>query len=348
MTGDDEIQVEDDDIGAQIRAAAEQVSSAKAVGDKLSSGDDSSSSSEVPEVGAERARDASGRFTKSVEQTTAPDTPVSDAVQPTEQPQERSQASLTPPRGWSAEEKAMFTALPPAIQAAVSRREEQFSQGAQQWTERVRQYEQAVAPASVLSQQYQMPEGEVIKRLVDAERRLQQDAPNAIAELAQAYGVDLAALVNGSPQPQRQAQQSFDPNIIPQLVERQVTEKLTAYQQDQALNSEIQQFAGARGADGQAAHPHFEAVKSTMGILLQSGQAQTMQEAYDKAIWLSPETRPQPQIQVNSQQQVQKAKKAAVSVNGAPMNGTPKPKGFDANQSLVDDIREAAAMVQRH
>lgn len=224
-----------------------------------------------------------------------------------------------------------------------------MAEGQRQWSEQRQVVETAIAPLHELSQQNGIPWQEGLNRLLTVESSLRNPAtaPQMVQQLAQAYGVDLAALVNGSPQPQRQ-QPSFDPNIIPQLVERQVTEKLTAYQQDQALNSEIQQFASARGTDGQVAHPHFETVKSTMGILLQSGQAQTMQEAYDKAIWLSPETRPQPQIQVNNQQQVQRAKRAAVSVNGAPQNGqsAPKANGFDANTSTRDDVREAIRLLQ--
>lgn len=339
----------DDDKEMEIEGSADDVRAAIA---QLSKDPDTSvqtapsESAEVPESSAERPRDASGKFIKSAVEPSAPATETTDADRLSEQPAQQSNA-VTPPTSWSADAKATWSSLPTAAQQAALKREAEISDGQRQWSERENIYRQAIAPASALSQQYQMPENEVIKRLVGAEQRLQNDAPNAIRELAQAYGVDLAALVNGSPQPQRQ-QPNFDPNIIPQIVEQTVSQRLNAWQQDQALNSEISSFAAQRGTDGQSAHPHFEAVKQDMGLLLQAGKAQTMQEAYDKAIWLNPETRPQPQIQVNSQQQVAKSRRAAVSVNGAPQNGSTgtKANGFDASTSTRDDVREAIRLLQ--
>lgn len=345
MNDDDEIEVEADDLGAQIRAAAEQVTK-----DKLSSADVASSpEADVPEDGA-RARDASGKFISksAVEQTetVAPVTPTTDADQKTEQPAQQSSAA-TPPSFLPAEAKSEWAKTPSAIQAALIKRDVDANEGARQWSEQRRNLEQAISPLHELSQQNGIPWQEGLNRLLTVETNLRnpQTAAQTIGQLAQAYGVDLAALVNGSPQPQRQAQQ-LDPNVIIAQAREEARRETQAAFQDQALNSEITGFATARDANG-LTHPHFETVKQAMGLLLQSGQASTMQEAYDKAIWINPDTRPQPQIQVNSQQQVQKARKAAVSVSGAPVNGVSKPKGFDPNQSLVDDIREAAAM-HRH
>lgn len=344
MNDDDEIEVEADDLGAQIRAAAEQVTK-----DKLSSADVASyPEADVPEDGA-RARDASGKFISksAVEQTetVAPVTPTTDADQKTEQPVQQSSAA-TPPSFLPAEAKSEWAKTPSAIQAALIKRDVDANEGARQWSEQRRNLEQAISPLHELSQQNGIPWQEGLNRLLTVETNLRnpQTAAQTIGQLAQAYGVDLAALVNGSPQPQRQVQQpQFDPNAIRQ----DIRQTIAAEFEERALNSTISEFGLAKDANGNLLHPHFEAVKAAMGFLLSSEKAQSMQDAYDKAIWLDPSMRPQPQIQVNSQQQVQKARKAAVSVSGAPVNGVSKPKGFDPNQSLVDDIREAAAM-HRH
>lgn len=341
---DDEI-IPVDDVGADIRAAAESL------GTKLSSADAVSPPSdavEVPEVAqSERARDASGKFIPKVEPS-APET-VSDAGQQTEQPEQQSSAA-TPPSFLSAEAKAEWAKTPAAVQAAFLKRDADANEGGRQWSEQRQHLERAIAPLHELSQQNGLPWQEGLNRLLTVENSLRNPAtaPQMVQQLAQAYGVDLAALVNGSPQPQRQNTSQFDPSVIPQIVEQTVTQRLAAWQQDQTLNGEITGFASAKGPDGQPAHPHFNAVRLDMGLLLQNGKASTMQEAYDKAIWLTPETRPQPQIQANQQQQVIRAKNAAVSPKGAPVNGVTKPKGFDAAQSLTDDIREAIAMGSRH
>ncbi len=346
MTVEDEI-IPVDDVGADIRAAAESL------GTKLSSADavsPPSDATEVPEVAqSDRARDASGKFIPKTVEQSAPET-VSDADQKTEQPEQQSSAA-TPPSFLSAEAKAEWAKTPAAVQAAFLKRDADANEGGRQWSEQKQHIEQAIAPLHELSQQNGIPWQEGLNRLLTVENSLRNPAtaPQMVQQLAHAYGVDLAALVNGSPQPQRpNTAPQFDPSVIPQIVEQTVSQRLAAWQQDQALNGEITGFASAKTPDGQIAHPHFNAVRPTMGLLLQNGQATTMQEAYDKAIWLTPETRPQPQVQVNQQQQVQKARNAAVSPKGAPVNGVAKPKGFDAAQSLTDDIREAAAMVSRH
>ncbi len=79
-----------------------------------------------------------------------------------------------------------------------------------------------------------------------------------------------------------------------------------------------------------------------MGLLLQSEKAQNLADAYQKAIWLDPGTRPQAQAPVADQ--VARAKRAAVSPKGAPNSTVKKGNGFDPKQSLDDDLREAMSM----
>lgn len=341
---DDEI-IPVDDVGADIRAAAESL------GSKLSSADAVSPPSdavEVPEVAqSERARDASGKFIPKVEPS-APET-VSDAGQQTEQPEQQSSAA-TPPSFLSAEAKAEWAKTPAAVQAAFLKRDADANEGGRQWSEQRQQLERAIAPLHELSQQNGLPWQEGLNRLLTVENSLRNPAtaPQMVQQLAQAYGVDLAALVNGSPQPQRQNTSQFDPSVIISQAREEARKQVAEELESRELNSTIANFGIAKDASGQPLHPHFEALKPVMGFLLSNKQATTMQEAYDKAIWLTPETRPQPQIQANQQQQVIRAKNAAVSPKGAPVNGVTKPKGFDAAQSLTDDIREAIAMGSRH
>jgi hypothetical protein len=158
-------------------------------------------------------------------------------------------------------------------------------------------------------------------------------------------------LVNGSLQPQAQ-QQQFNPQIIPQLVSQTVSQELSKWQQDQALTSQIQSFAQERDGAGQVKHPHFDnkAVKERMGALLEKGLASDLEDAYQQSIWAMPDIRtslmaPKPEIQVRAQ--VAKSKAAKVSPSGAPGGQPAKANGFDAKQSLDDDLREAIAM-HRH
>lgn len=53
----------------------------------------------------------------------------------------------------------------------------------------------------------------------------------------------------------------------------------------------VSEFAGAKDDNGQAKHPYFEQVRDAMRGLLNSGAAQTMEDAYEKAVWITPEIR---------------------------------------------------------
>lgn len=332
-----------------VRAAYEQHNSKPSA---ENDGNPSPSDPAGPEVGADtRPRDASGKFTARVERTEQVAAPrqnvTTDAVQPTEQPVQQSQAG-TPPRGWSAEEKALWSKLPPAIQTAVSRREAQMDEGARQWTEQRTAVEQALSPLHELSQANGIHWKDGLDRLLNVEARLRNPATAAqtVAEMARAYNVDLAALVNGTQQPAQPQQPYFDPNIILQNVEQRVEARLAAREEQTQLNSMIGSFEGERDQAGKVLHPHFNEVKVLMGHLLKTEQASDLQDAYDKAVWATPGIRTQlMSAQTVAQQPIRQAARsraAAVSVKGAPSGKAPNPSA-NAGKSLDDIVRDAYA-----
>jgi hypothetical protein len=337
-------------VADDVRAAFEQ--HAEAIGDKLAN----STTDETAAAKAERLRDERGQFVakdKTVEQV-APITKITDADRREEQATQPSSAA-GPPTSWSADAKAAWSTLPPAIQQAAIKRENEANEGQRQWSEQRRSYEQALGPISELAQEYQMPVGDAIERLVNVERRLKTpEAPQVIQELAQAYGVNLAALVNGSQQPQpTQASQALDPNQLfrqlDQRFDQRFQEAEAKRQQEAETNSIISDFVGEKDQSGQPVHPHFESVKQLMGHLLNSGQADSMQDAYEKAVWATPATR-QAMMEVQSKaspvdaekQRTAKARKAAVSLNGAPSTGAAASNLRQVNgNSVADDVRAA-------
>ena len=325
-----------EDVAGDVRAS---IASLSDLGDKLK---EPAPVTETVEQKAERVRDESGKFVakdKVDAPVAAAPKEITDADQPTEKPVQQSRAD-GPPRGWSADEKATWSTLPPAIQAAVSRRESEINEGARQWSEQRQTYERVLSPVAELSQQNGLSVEDGITRLLTVERRLASDGPNMIRELAQAYGVDLVALVNGSPQPQpQQAAQQFDPNVIPQLINQSLSQALAQRDEQTALQRTIDDFQRQPG------HEHFAEVKVLMGHLLTSQQATDMQDAYDKAVWANPATREKLQSLQASPQiaNVAKAKKAAVSLNGSPRGAAPVNRNGSVNGSVIDDVRAAFA-----
>lgn len=89
-------------------------------------------------------------------------------------------------------------------------------------------------------------------------------------------------------------------NAIAEL-RREIQEMRSERQQDRSLQVETQQqtaqqaidgFKAATNGDGKPAHPHFEALQPTMAGLLQGGLANGLDDAYAKALALSPDLQP--------------------------------------------------------
>jgi len=286
---------------------------------------------EVAEVAAEevsndegkstRARDEQGRFAKTAapKETVEPDTTqaskeVTGADKPAEKPAQTS-TSDGPPSGWPADAKTLWSQLPPAIQAAVIKREGEISNGGRQWSEEKRRYEEALTPVRAAAQRYGISEHEGLKRLVMANDYLERDPVNAIRWLAQSRGIDLTQLAAAPAAPR------VDP-IVQSLSQKlnQLEQTLTAREQAE-IQTEISTFAKDK--------PYFDEVRDHMGRLLESGTAESLQDAYDQAVWALPsirerllaerETNARAERERVEREKVGKAKKGAVSVTGAPV-----------------------------
>ena len=293
---------------------------------------------------AERLRDEHGKFVAkpTVEQQpegAAPEPKITDA-DPVPGKIEQPSNAAELPKTWSADAKAEWSKLPPAVQQAVLKREAEMDAGGRQWSEQRQTYERVLSPVAELSRQNGLSTEEGLQRLLSVEHRLQTDGPNMIRELAQAYGVDLAALANGTQQPPTQrAAPQFDPNQIPILVNHTLQQELARRDEQAALQTQISTFASQPG------HEHFEAVKVKMGRLLETGEATSLQDAYDQAVWANPSTRATLQAAQQSAPSAEKnakARKAAVSINGSPRGAAPVNR-VNGNGTIEDDVRAAWA-----
>lgn len=303
----------DDDVRAVVAAAFEQHSIA----------------SDAPDIEAEtstRARNERGQFTRADGAETLPEpAPVSDADPDMDKPEQPSTAALEPPKTWSADEKAKWSTLDPAIQAAIARRDVEIDNGGRQWSEQKRGFEETLAPVRVLAQQHGIDEREAVKRLANVEMWLRSDPKAALGAIAQAYGIDFAAKPNDAPQPQA------DPLVT--KLQTDVQNLLGIVQ-----NRERAEAAGAIEAFAKdPAHPHFEAVKAMMGSMISSGYAADLQDAYDKAVWSDPSIRSQliasqtasaeTERRARERETAERAKRAAISVSGSSAGaGAPVPK----------------------
>jgi hypothetical protein len=238
----------------------------------------------------ERPRDATGRFLPKADApapnqvSRASDAPASAPSSPAATsgtPAAPSTAPAGPPPGWDAEAKALYPKLPPAIQAAVSRREEEVSRGFAQYAQAKQELERVIAPR----RQYYSGDGvsdtQAIDNIWKWFEALKNSPNEALPALAQMFG---ATISSGAP--------ADSPQVNPEVavlrahiqrLEGQVGQVAGTFEQQQtaARRAEIAEFAKDK--------PHFEKVRVTMGRLMSAGVAQGLTDAYQQAVRITPE-----------------------------------------------------------
>lgn len=329
-----------DDVRADVLAAIQQLKSDPETPAPDTGAEPAAATSEV-DASPERPRNERGQFIKAdgtvdTEAEAARTVPDAD---PAPDKLEQPSTAVEPPKSWSADVKAEWSKLPPAVQQAVLKRETEINEGGRRWSEEKRQYDEVLSPVRGLAQQHGVDERETINRLLSANEWLERDPKGALAAFAKAYGVDLNAPTNSNA-PQRQA----DPRIA-QLHQEVSGLKTTLQQREIAeASSAIESFASSPG------HEHFETVKARMGQLMEAGQATSLNDAYEQAIWLEPTIRPQliaaqtasdlAARRASEKATADKARAGALSLNGSPVGG-PAPQAQPEYETVRDAVKAA-------
>lgn len=300
----------------------------------------------APAADTGRARDEAGRFAPKAEAKEAP----APAPEPAPAPAEpvRNPFSSWKPDAQAALSKAeRGEALTPEelklVRIEAERREADFHKGVSEFkthSERARAYDAAIAPYQQHLQRLGVDAPTAINALMKADVTLRTSDPATkaqyFAQLAKEYGIDLG---------QVQAPQPVDPQtqyLMQQLNELRQSQQMwqnQIQQQEQAkAQQELSQFATAE-------RPHFDAVRNDMADLLETGKAQSMQEAYEMAVWMRPDIRStlieqqraEAQRKAIETAQAQRVKTAAVSVKGS----SPVAGGVQPVKGSLRDILEA-------
>lgn len=291
-----------------------------------------------PDESAEqRARDERGRF--AVEQREA-----------NEAKDEAKAAAIEArkyPSSWKPDVKPLYERIASdpelkAIADEIDRRESDFHKGIENYKSKAQfadAMQQAIAPFEATIRAYGVSPDVAVQHLLAADHRLRYGAPHEKAQLfqqlARDYGVDLQSLPE---------QASVDPNFAALQQELQSL-KQQQYQyflsQQQAAQSQIMQDIERFSAD----KPHFEAVREDMAALLQAGRAESLEQAYEMAVWARPDIRSgllEQQLKEQEEakrkeaaQRAAAAKAAAVQVRGAPTGGPTSPPTSDRRAQIA-------------
>ena len=246
--------------------------------------------------------------------------------------------AIRAPASWSPAAKATFDKLPPEVQQAVAKREQEIDHGLRRKSEEVKRYEpleQVLAPRRAQWAAQGMDEVHAVKTLLAAQDLLEKNPMQGLEFLARSYGVNLnTAQPQGQPYQAQPARDSH-PEIAALKQQLQVLQSQVQTAQTAPIVSQIDAF------QNDPANLYFENVRDDMAVLLHNGKASDLKEAYDMACWMRPDIRPFLQTAqapaVPMQDKAAQARKAAVSVTGSPgQSRIPK-----SNGSIEDDIRAA-------
>ncbi|WP_434732904.1 hypothetical protein [Rhizobium sp. YTUHZ044] len=294
---------------------------------------------------ADRNRDEVGRFAKEPEKPTAaakPETLGAPVAAPQEakpvEPAPAQAATTRVPPGWSAEAKAKFGELPPEVQAAVTKREEEIDNGF-----RVLQDYKGLEEFTPLVRQAGTTHADVMRKAIGWEQALQRDPVNTVLNVAKMAGVNLHALVNGQPdqilERHPQPQQQQQPVDIEATIEHALRKRDT--------ETQVQAFL----AD--PANTHAEVVMDDMIALINAGRAKSLKDAYDAACWMRPDIRqqmisqsaPAPQDNQIAQRAAaaDQARKASRSITGSSSPGPSKDAAPPQPTSIRDSLKSALA-----
>jgi len=271
----------------------------------------------------------------------APDQPAAETQpaqpeQPSDAPEQHPDVdrTATAPSSWTRETAGKWTDLPADVKAEIHRRETDYHKGIEQYRQAAtvaQEVQQVVAPFMQNFQAAGVHPMQAINHLLGVEHTLRngshEQKAQKLAEIARDYGIDLQG-VAPLPQP--------DPQMVALMRQNQ---QLQQFQQS-TLMSEIEAFRA------NPANVHFEAVKDDMVALLQSGRVDSLQAAYDKAIWmrddirqtLVQQQRTEAQKQAAEQQRKARAQSAAGGVRGA---ANSKATALSPDASLRDTLTAA-------
>lgn len=285
-------------------------------------------------------RDESGRFAPKAKEEPA------EAVEPAEDP-----VWMKPPSSWKKDYHEVWMSADPKMREYAWQREEQMKRGVEPLLSKAQfadAMQEALEPYMDTIRGLGMSPDKAVAALAQADYTLRNSPPEQkmqyFMQLAQSYGINLG-------QGQAQPQQSVDPMVYQLQNElNRVRGEVMGWKQQQEM-AQNQQLLNEIN-DFSVKAEHFEEARPTMIQLLQSGVAETLEDAYDKAIRLDSalfdRVQQARQAEVNAKKAADKdraaksARAAAVSVRGSTPGTNTAPKATSRREMLMEALDEVS------
>lgn len=232
---------------------------------------------------------------------------------PEEKPAPVDEKIAHPPSTWTAKAKAEWSKIDPAIRQEIKRREASAAEGIKQYKDQAAYGERINKTLNPYQPFFKSKGVDPIRAIEDAVNlayTLDTSSPQQkgviLARIAKQYGADLSALTKPeSNDPIQQELARLREEVEAAKRERLNSQSSVQQQQTQQLERVVSEFASKTDETGQLLHPYFNNVSGVMTALLESGSAQTLDEAYAIAVEAHPETK----ALVRAEQSAREAKK---------------------------------------
>ena len=355
---------DNDDIGALIKGAMDGSLESTGASETAATADLGTETQAAPaidtpapiEAGDDRPRNPDGTFkaidkprdTLSLKKPEAPAAPTAapaakEGTQPADpaKPSPEAQPAadrIPPPMNWKGSAKIRWDGLPKPIQQELRELHDNLDVQAKKY----QGIDQVLAPHAA---KWSATFGNVetaLNRLVSIQDFAEKDPAGFLRAFAQQYGIDLGSSVAGNPQYAGTPHQP-DPHVA-QLERRLAAAEAQLSSRDESsLQSQIAAFAN------DPAYPYFADVKPLMGALLRDGQAHSLKDAYDMAVYANPQVRAQIMASEaeakakHDAERVEAARRAqATNISGSPIPGARAPGGLNGSDgSIAGDVMAA-------
>lgn len=265
--------------------------------------------------------------------------------------EEAEPVGVTAPEHWSAEDRDLFSKLPPEAQSVLLNKDKEWQRGYQQVKESTKDWETLFEPYKQRLDYMGMTPQQAVRQLLAAQQMLDSNPLQGIQQLAQSYGVDLRQLYASKPD-----DEYVDPEVKRIREELQQTRSYIENQARQAqmqnvqtIQQQITAFKSAKDEAGNPAHPHFDSVRHLMAPLVQQGKS--LEEAYREAVWSVPEYRESAikaerekaaaELDAARKKKAADAKKRGRAVSGSSKGGDPAEEGLSLREVLESQFRQA-------
>lgn len=259
---------------------------------------------------------------------------------------------LEAPQHWAPADQERFKSLPKEAQEFVLDRHRSMEADYTRKTQEIafirkrgEVLEEVISPYRQDFSLAGMDDVAAIRQLFAVHDSLKRDPTNTVRWLAQQYGADLT-----------QTDEDVDPQVarLQQQIhqmhqEQQRVQTAQQEQQQQALVNQIKAFEEEKNEGGKLKHPHFITVYDDMTKLLQSGVANSLDDAYTRAVHMRPELQQSlQQEQLEQEKQKQKAEKAKQAKRAKKAASGVKSSGASVKEDTPKSLRdEIGALVDQ-